>query len=222
MAPELSPIVRHFGLAAQERAYGRVYVGTTGDRELVAGATSIGTAAATRMTEQVLDDFAFDHLVVVGIAGGIDAGLRLGEVVCPESVLLAGRNREARATPLGPMSLQGRSLTSDELYVDPRSVQQLREQGYLVVDMETAAIGLVAEERGVPWTAFRAVSDFAGDSGVDHSVVGLSRPDGSPDPGALARFLLTRPWRIPQLVRLGRGMRLAVRTSTRAAIEALG
>ena len=75
-------------------------------------------------------------------------------------------------------------------------------------------IGAVSEKRGVPWSVFRAISDWAGDPDVDADLVGLSNPDGSPRPGAALRYVLRRPWRIPKLARLGKGMQLAVRAST--------
>jgi hypothetical protein len=87
--------------------------------------------------------------------------------------------------------------------------------------METAAIAAVCERRGCAWSVFRAISDRAGDAAVDSDVLGLAGSDGAADLAALARFLLTRPWRIPGLVRLGRGMRLAANTAASAAVRAL-
>jgi hypothetical protein len=46
-------------------------------------------------------------------------------------------------------------------------------------------------------------------------------PDGSPNLLALARFVLTQPRRIPQLVRLGHGARAATRAAAGAALAAL-
>ena len=56
---------------------------------------------------------------------------------------------------------------------------------------------------------------------MDEAVFGLTRPDGSANLPAVARFLLTRPQRIPQLARLARGMRLATRAAAAAAVSAI-
>jgi hypothetical protein len=56
---------------------------------------------------------------------------------------------------------------------------------------------------------------------VNADVVAMSRPDGTPDPWGIARFLVAHPLRIPKLARLGAGMRAAVRSSTTAALDAL-
>lgn len=221
MVPEIVPAVRRLGLRRAAHPVARVYVGQHEGIEIVAAVTSMGTEAATRVTRALLEALAVDHVIVVGIAGGIAADLALGDLVCPEVAVLDGTDREARATALGPVQPRGAILTTDELYTDPGVVDGLRERGLLAVDMETAAIGLAAESRGVPWTAFRAISDFAGDPAVDDAVVGLSHPDGTANRAAIARFLWTKPHRIPQLLTLGRGMRRAIRASTDAAIDAL-
>jgi hypothetical protein len=46
---------------------------------------------------------------------------------------------------------------------DPRAMQPLETQWDATVDMETAAIGREAAARGLPYVAFRAGSDGAGD-----------------------------------------------------------
>ncbi|MEZ5206711.1 MAG: hypothetical protein R2690_06960 [Acidimicrobiales bacterium] len=91
----------------------------------------------------------------------------------------------------------------------------------MAVDMETAAIALVAAARGVPWSVLRAISDRAGDPLVDDELLAMTRADGSADIGATARYLIRHPGRIPHLARLGRGMRAAVGTITDATVGVL-
>jgi hypothetical protein len=87
--------------------------------------------------------------------------------------------------------------------------------------METAAIAAVCEERGCAWSVFRAISDRADDGSTDPAILALAGPQGDPDPRAVLRFLLTRPWRIPQLARLARGLRAATHAAAAAAVAAL-
>lgn len=222
MLPELRPIRARFSLRAEALPSGRVYRGHAGSHALVAAVTSMGTRAAARVTAELLAAFPVDHVIVVGIAGGIDPGLRIGELVNPEEVFDETTGATVHPTPIGRATPRGRLLTTDTLHNDPEELEGLRRQGFVAVDMETAAIGAAAEARGLPWSVFRAISDFAGDPLVDGEVVGLARPDGSGDPAAVARFVLRRPWRIPKLVALGRGMQQAVRSSTDAVFRALG
>lgn len=219
MLPELRPILKRFALRPVGSEH--VYAGRIGSHDVVASVTSMGTEAATRATTRLLDAHAVDHVIVVGIAGGIEASLRIGDLVNPEVVVDEASGAEVHPTPLAGTP-RARLLTTDVLHNRPEDLERLRRDGFVAVDMETAAIGAVAEVRALPWSVFRAISDRAGDPGVDPAVVGLARPDGTPDLAALARFLLLRPWRVPQLAALGRGMNRAVRTSTDALAHALG
>ena len=81
--------------------------------------------------------------------------------------------------------------------------------------METAAIAGVCEQRGVPWSAVRAISDLVGVTPGD--VIGLANPDGTPNVGAAIKYLVTKPWRIPKLVRLARDSTQAAAAAVAAA-----
>ncbi len=221
MRQELQPILKRFALRPEGLGPGRAWRGQAGSREIVAVVTSMGTEAATRWTTHLLDAHRVDHVIVVGIAGGIAPDLRIGDLLNPETVFDERTRATVRPTPLDGASPRGRLLTTDTLHNGPGALEALRRQGFLAVDMETAAIGAVAEARGLPWSVFRAVSDFAGDATVDGEVMNLARADGTPDLAAVARFVLTRPWRIPNLAVLGRGMNRALRASTDAVFRVL-
>ncbi|UCE87523.1 MAG: nucleoside phosphorylase, partial [Deltaproteobacteria bacterium] len=90
-----------------------------------------------------------------------------------------------------------------------------------LIDMETAAVAAVCERRRCPWSVFRAISDRADDGSTDAAVLALAGPDGRPDLLAVARLVLTRPRRVPQLVRLARGATRAARVAASAAVAAL-
>jgi hypothetical protein len=53
------------------------------------------------------------------------------------------------------------------------------------------------------------------------AILGLIDAEGRPDPAAVARFVLSRPQRIPQLVRLARGSRAARHAAAAAAVAAI-
>jgi hypothetical protein len=88
--------------------------------------------------------------------------------------------------------------------------------------METAAVAEVCEERGVPWSVVRAISDRASDGSVDAEIFGLSYQDGSANLPAVARYVLRHPGAVPRLVRLARGSKLATERAADAAIRAIG
>jgi adenosylhomocysteine nucleosidase len=222
MRPELRPLVRPLSLRRAASGDGALFAGALGPLGVVAAITGIGTHAAARAAERVLDAGPIDHLVVVGIAGGIGASVGIGDLVVPERVVDLASGTEHRPARLGDAAPRGTLVTSDGLLADRGELARLAERGVVAIDMETAAIAAVCEGRGCPWSVFRGISDRADDGSMDEAVFGLAGPDGSGDFAAVARFVLTRPWRIPQLVRLARDMRRAANAAAAAAVRALG
>jgi adenosylhomocysteine nucleosidase len=223
MKPELKPFVKAAGLVVDEhaRADRPVYRGEVPGASVVALMTGIGMSAATTAVEQAIELGACDHVLVVGIAGGVDPALRIGDVVVPDVVVDERDGAEYRATPIGTRTPQGRIVSSDELNSGHEAQAALIAARVTAVDMETAAVAAVCAARGLPWSAFRGISDRGAEDEIDQSILGLSRPDGTADAGAVARYLVTKPWRAPLLARLGRDMQTAVNAAVRAALDAL-
>jgi nucleoside phosphorylase len=221
MPLELRPLVRPLALERAQSPNGARWSGGVGRVEVVATTTGIGTRAAARAAERLLDTTPVDHLVVVGIAGGIGPSVDVGDLVIPDRVLDLSTGSEHRPAPLGDVVSRGTLATSDVLLVDPNEAIRLEGRGVIAIDMETAAIAAVCERRRCPWSVFRAISDRADDGSTDAAVLGLAKPDGTPNLMALGRFVSTRPWRVPQLVRLARGTKLATRVAASAAASAL-
>ena len=221
MRHELRPLVRPLSLRKVGSGADALFTGAVGRTQIVATITRIGTAAAARAAERLLGSGEIDRVVVVGIAGGIGANARIGGLVVPELVIDLASGREHRPARLGEVEPKGTLATSDRLLVDPDEIAHLAQRGVIAIDMETAAIAAVCEQRGCPWSVFRAISDRAGVAPVDSAVLGLAGPDGGPNLPALTRFVLTRPWRLPQLARLARDMRIAANAAASAATAAL-
>lgn len=220
MMPEMRPVVRALGLAPAPLPGAHAFRGTTGSLEIVAAVTEMGTRAATAVTTQLLDATPVDHVLVVGICGGVAHDLAIGDLVLPARVVDEASGCVLRPKPLGGTP-RGVLLTSDTLHTAPETIARFAADGVVALDMETAAIGMVCAARGIPWSVFRAVSDVAGAPDLGPDMVGMSNADGTPNPGTIARFLLANPHRIPAVVRLGRGLRAAVKRSTSALLAAL-
>lgn len=219
MPSELAPVVKAFALDRAPNAGPVRYRGRIGDTEIVATTTGIGTAGARTATEQILDATGADHVMVVGIAGGVGPTVGVGDLVYPEVVVDRASGRELRPTHLGAPEIRGTIVTSDDFLIEPGQVEQLTADGVIALDMETSAVALVCDERGCEWSVIRAISDMASDH-ADDSVLGLAKPDGSPNGPAIAKFLLTKPWRIPMLAKLQKGAKLAATNAATAAAKA--
>jgi len=195
-----------------------------GRTDLQVRISGIGSERAARAARQLLDAGA-EALLCFGVAGALDPALQCGDIVLATEVLCApeaaasytagtcARLKTAsewrqdladRLRPLGRLHI-GAVMTSEQLVDTTRRKQQLFAQnGALAVDMESAAVGRVARERGVPFMALRVIADTAQDSlpPALHSALG----DGAAFPHGV-RFwwsLLSAPSGWPALARLGR------------------
>ena len=177
-----------------------------------------GTKLAREATERLLDANDLDHVVVVGIAGGMGTA-KVGDVLYPEVVVDKDSGTRYTSSPLGDVVTSGMLVTHDDFDMQPDEHQRLVDDGFIAVDMETAAVAAVCEARGVPWFAVRSISDLVGVTPGD--VIGLANADGSPNIGASIKYLVTKPQRIPKLIRLARDSVGAARAAAEAAAAAL-
>lgn len=220
MELELRPLLRRLGLP-KRASEGGLHTGRVGAADVVAALTGVGPRAAALAAERVLDALPVDHVVVVGVAGGVGPSLALGELIVPERVLDLATGAEYRPARLGDAVPRGTLATSGALVVGAAEIDGLARRGVVAIDMETAAVASVCERRGRPWSVFRAISDRAGDPAVDARVLALVGSDGRANLPALARFLLPRPWRALLLARLARDLQRATRAAADAAVRAL-
>lgn len=217
----LAPMPSEFGPLAKALSLQRTgagWIGTAGPIELVAAKTGIGTRLAAEAAERLLDTASVDHVMVVGIAGGMGSS-KVGDVIFPEVVVDKASGAQYRPSPLHDVESRGLLVTHDDFDMQPAERDALVADGFIAVDMETAAIAAVCERRGVRWSAVRSISDLVGVTPGD--VIGLAHPDGTPNVGASIRYLLTKPWRIPKLVRLGLDAQGAARAAAAAAARSL-
>lgn len=218
MVSELRPVVKAFRLEAGAVEGVRVHTGRLGDVDVVATRIGMGTRAAREATERLLAATEVDHVLVVGIAGGVVAGARIGDVLRPSVVRDHATGAEYEPHGLVVGETEGVLLTSDEFFGDPGDVARLAEQGVVGLDMETAAVAAVCGARRVPWSVVRVVSDRPGE--VPPEVFLLGRDDGTPDVGKALRYMVRRPARIPPLVRLARNSQRAANRAAASAVTA--
>lgn len=220
MPAELEPLQRRLALAADHDGLHATHRGTHGDRAVVALLTGMGMDRAEARVRHLLAEHDVHHVIVVGIAGGIGAHLSIGDVVVPEVVVDRRDGREVVPVPIGPIEPCGRLLSGDEFVKDPARLAQLRDEGAFAIDMETAAIGRICEDEGIPWSVFRGISDDAFDPQVNEDILALAKDDGSPDHEAIGRFLEADPDRIHLLVRLAEDLAKATDAAVEVALAA--
>ena len=79
----------------------------------------------------------------------------------------------------------------------------------------------VCEAEGIAWSVYRGISDRPDEHIVDQAVFSLSKPDGSADPVAVAKYLARDPRRAKALAHLNRCMQEAASLAADAAFADL-
>lgn len=144
-------------------------------------------------------------LLSFGLAGGLVANLRPGDVVVPMGVVEAGRIRPTDAALsqiLGGWS--GGMIAAEADIVTCAADKAALAKSSLCgsVDLESGAVARVAERHGIPFAVLRAICDPVERDLPPAALVTLNAR-GAIAVTRLAGSILRRPWQIPDLIALG-------------------
>ena len=220
MQVELGPVVKRLGLRRLSGQPRRAHGGQVGPLDVVACLGGVGPGPAADATRWAIEAHAPTHVLVSGIAGGMDPGLRIGDLVTPATVTDAATGRSFTATRVGADVPAGRIVTTATLL----SMAELRphlDDGVVAVDMETSAVAEVCETAGIPWTAYRGISDLVDDGLVDDTALSLVKPDGTTNALGVAKLAVTRPRTLMRLAKLNGDTQKATSAAASAVAAAL-
>lgn len=218
------------GLAREARLLQRhceVHGWVSAGRVACAGADS---RRARRLAESLLERGA-GALVSFGLAGGLDASRRPGDLLLPQAVLVPGGpavpTSNAWRRAIGQLAADsGLSFSedllagSDEELCDAGAKQGLfQATGAAAVDMESHAVAVAAQAAGVPFLVLRAVADPA-NRRLPRAVRGAIAASGRPQLGLILARLSLRPWEVPPVVSLGREAGAGFRSLRRVLVAA--
>ncbi len=224
MPLELDAVVAAFGLEPSG-GDGDTWTGRVGRTTVTAALCGMGPATARESTVDLLDrceatGAPVDHVMVVGICGGLDPAVAVGTLLVPDRIVDHLSGTVFRHRPPGGGAATGAIVTTVDVSFDHDLSRRLFEDGALGVDMESSAVAEVCEERGCPWSVERCISDRWVDGLLDPRVVALTRADGTVDLDALARLLADEPELASRLERLGNDAVLAAQRAAEAAVRA--
>jgi adenosylhomocysteine nucleosidase len=241
--PELEQMLARATIEATQTVNGITFAtGTLGGRDVVIFMSGVSMVNAAMSMQLALDRYAISHVVMSGIAGGVDPGLHIGDVVVaerwgqyleavfaretPEGLKppprtsrefppfgmaipqpvrvrsatkpegesrfwfetdadllakarpLAGRVALERCTKAGiclqtaPRLVIGGNGVSGQAFVDNAAFREYTHATFQakVLDMETAAVAMVAHANGKPFIAFRSLSDLAGGGSGENEI----------------------------------------------------
>jgi adenosylhomocysteine nucleosidase len=199
--------------------------------------TGMGMRRSRSSAARAMDSLpGIDLVLISGVAGGLRDDLTVGQVVLSQR-LLTCRNDDFQpeqivdprtewtgrfATALAASGIPcaaGPTMTSRRPIATSAGKQRayVESGGAISVDMESAAIALEAERRGLPFVCMRTILDTASEDVVG---AGLVDQGGRVRPLAAAKALVTDPRMIIGVVHLVKNLRAATQ-SLASALEAV-
>ena len=221
MPIELRPFVRKLQLRRSEAGGVSVRTGVAGTTPVVASVVGVGPTEARRVTGRLLDAVPAGRVIMIGVAGGVDPAFGVRSVLSPTTVIEQSTGEVLHPDYAPGVDAVGTLLTCATISTEVK-LDRLRAEGVTAVDMETAAVGSVCHERGIPWTVFRSISDTLEDGLVDETTLALTRPDGSTDLAQVAKMVVRHPASVRTLIKLGQDTKAAVAAHTASALRDLG
>src|SRR5579862_9864735 len=146
MPLEMDAITTAFGLSPTSDAKGAPWTGRVGESEVTAIHIGMGPPLTRAAVNRVLDEGGVDHIMNAGICGGLDPELPVGTLINPEVLVLQSTGGRYLHKPPGDVPLSGMLTTAEEVTFDIGLSKRLFAEGFIAVDMESAAVPVV----GVP------------------------------------------------------------------------
>lgn len=162
-----------------------------------------------------------DRLISWGCAAALSPQLQSGNLVIADQLFFDQQVYEADkrwSHKLRSRLSERLAVTSGNLFTETRIVALSeekrtihRDSGAIALDMESGAIAKAASQANLPCLVLRAIADPA-DMDLPKAVEQALNSQGEVELPKLLRFLLTHPWELPALIRLGLHFRAAQKT----------
>jgi adenosylhomocysteine nucleosidase len=219
MPLEMDAITTAFGLSPTSDAKGAPWTGRVGESEVTAIHIGMGPPLTRAAVNRVLDEGGADHIMNAGICGGLDPDLPVGTLINPEVLVLQSTGARYLHKPPGDVPLSGMLSTAEEVTFDVGLSKRLFAEGFIAVDMESAAVAEVCEARGCPWSVYRCIGDRYFDGLLDPRLVAMTNQDGSGNRAEIERLLAAEPDLMAKLEQLSKDTTNAARLAAEAAVR---
>lgn len=171
----------------------KIYSGLYNEIEVVCVCCGICKVNAALATQILISEFNVSHIIVSGVAGGIDPKLKIGDTVLATSIAYHDVNmyflnnyppyfktnyfntykkfddiikEELDNSKLKDTIYFGKIVTGESFITDEGREGIINKYNPLCVDMETASIAHVCQSNKIPFYAIRTITDTEDDSGV--------------------------------------------------------
>ncbi len=180
-----------------------------------------GPSNAERAAQQLIANGA-DQLISWGCAAALSPDLKPGDLVLADQ-LTATQQQPFNTDAIWRQHLQkllsaelpisvGRLTESAQIVAQSHNKKLIYQQtGAIALDMESYAIAKAAQQAGLPCLVIRVIADPA-NMDLPQAVSQSLNSQGQVQLGKLLVFLLSHPWEVPGLIRLGLHFHAAQKT----------
>ena len=197
--------------------------------------SGMGVRRASETAHNLVETAGVTTLISFGIAGAVEAELAIGDTILPEAVCWLEEGKPGPRLPLGTWSdgarqamAQALTTRGAHLYtgtaVTTGGAQMVAYQpGELlhpILEMETAGIAQVAEQKGVPLLSIRAISDGPC-APIPYDMEEMMDEDANLRTGRLLLALLRQPKMLLQFNGMLQNTRIAADNAAAALVAAL-
>lgn len=210
--------------------------GIASGHDMVAIESGMGFDNAAEATETLIREVHPEIIISAGFCGGIEPDLGVGDLVVatqlfvvsgdavkevPVDIADAGHNFIVRQSMPAQRVFGGAFISTPVIMEKARIAAMLStDVPHPVVEMESAAIALIATENGIPFVGIRSVSDPA-DEELSFSLDEFCDDQKRIRIPLVLLSIMRKPGIIPQLLRLARNSRIAGASLAQAVEEFL-
>lgn len=193
MAVEVEALKRIMNDVSIEKVSGMdFYCGELSGRKAVVAVSGVGKVNAAVCAEAMILKYSPEYIINIGIAGGLDERLKIGDIVVAESVVEHDMDTSPIGDPVGFISginivnipcseslsnriyesarkvvntIQGVIASGDQFIASDRQRNYIKDNfSAAAAEMEGASIGHVCYLNGVDFCVLRAISDGANEA----------------------------------------------------------
>ena len=167
----------------------KFYYGDVDGSKICLVLSGMGAKKARDAASLALGKMTPRRVLILGVSGGLSPNLSFGDIFFvtqatrpsigtdPQSAI-AATEMSITQSVVAESAPKGIALTSEKIVANPDDKKALHQQyNALGVDLETYHYAQVCHQHGVPWGAFRAISDSQEDA-LPQSLVDLVEADG--------------------------------------------
>jgi nucleoside phosphorylase len=191
--------------------------GTIDHRSIEVIHTGVGENICRQRIGKFLENQQFDFLISAGFAGSLNQELQVNDLFVAKNFSTV----DLKHASLSNVSIYAANMLTAPAPIDSRDEREriARKSGASAVDMETEFIARACAAHGIPLLALRVITDTPTQPFPAPSSVLFDIQQQRTHIAVLARFFITHPRRMPDLVQFARRISRARKTLSDALVS---